>query len=105
MDWEEFKTRLGSIQNPQDNPEYLDKFISAQNSIHLIIGKWTSENFKLILDTVSVLESRGAKRCDDYIITGEMGFANDLEPVLKSLSIHTTDEFMSQEDFIDIEIG
>jgi hypothetical protein len=103
MDWETFKNRLGKIQSPRDNPEYLEKFLFAKNSIHLSVGKWTEENLKLILDTVSTLENRGAKRCEDYIVTCYAKI-DGLSYTVDTISIHTTDIFMSQEDFVGIEM-
>lgn len=103
MDWETFKTRLGKIQSPRDTPEYMEKFISAKNSIHLVIGQWDDKNFQLILDTVSILESRGAIREQDYIVTASWKLV-DNDIALDHIAIHTTDGFMSQEDFIDIEM-
>ncbi len=104
MDWKEFKDKLGNIQAPDEFNGFSQKFLTAQNSIHLSIGKWNSENFKLILDTVSILEERGAKRCLDYIVTAS--WTSDISGVrLEQISIHTTDLYMSPEDFVDIEIG
>jgi hypothetical protein len=105
MDWDEFKNKLGNIQLPTPDNGFAEKFLFSRNSIHLTIGKWASGNLELILDTVSILEKRGAKRERDYIITATWQKIGTNDFGLESISIHTTDSYMSQEDFIDVEMG
>jgi hypothetical protein len=104
MDWEEFKNRLGKIQLPTEENGFIDRFIESQNSIHISVGRLQGKNLDFILDTVSMLEKRGAIREQDYIVTASWTTVGG-EIALDYLSIHTTNSFMSPEDFVDIEIG
>lgn len=103
MDYQEFKERIGKITVPEG--EIKNKLIHGIDSIHFvcIFGKVrdgeyeiyspVSEGALLCLEIIDVLESRGAKRDKDYIV-GINLHEHDL-----CLGVHSTHEFLSDEDF------
>lgn len=104
MDYQEFVSRLGELQIPEG--DVYRRLIRGEDSIHIgiVIGKIIGDEFSIsltslqeefILKTVALLESRGAKRGETYAVCCNLRGDDGVIEV----SIHSTDEFLSEEDF------
>lgn len=103
MDYAEFKVKLGKLTTPDG--ELKTHLIDGLDSIHYVgvMGEIRKDkyhffepvpdNVLLCLELISLLESRGAKRDEDYIV-GVSVYSESIR-----IGIHTTHDFLSDEDF------
>lgn len=106
MDFEKFKERVGSeMDTPTDEQHQL--LVQGEDSIHVTVGigyilrdgsltaRDTIRNGEHFIYALDLIESRGAKRGDDYIIT----VYGKEDSSFLYCSIHTTHAFLCNEDF------
>lgn len=102
MIYKEFREKLGELIIPSG--QIYDELIEGNDSIHCIIiaGIIDGSEYKMndyfddnhiLLKTIDILESRGAIRNRDYIVTGNI-VGNEIR-----LGIHSTHKYLSDEDF------
>jgi phosphorylcholine metabolism protein LicD len=102
MNYQEFRSKIGSFTVPND--DLVKRLVRGQNSFHYILRlgtvinntykiTLTKENMTDFLEKISLLDARGAIRDKDYFIGG------NLFPDVLTIEIHTTNEFISDEDF------
>lgn len=101
MKYKEFKEKLGKFTIPKG--DLAEALICGIDSIHFVArlaeikdGEYnvviSEELMGRFVDTVEMLEKRGAVREADYIVAG------NAYPDHLTVEIHTTDKFFSPED-------
>lgn len=104
MKYEEFKDRLGKMTIPRG--ELVETLIRGTDSMHFVarLANIVDDRYDVVIseelmdrfvDTVEMLEKRGAVRETDYIVAG------NAYPDHLTVEIHTTDRFFSVEDAPD----
>lgn len=105
MTYEEFVKRVGKITKITDlTRDMLSRLIFGEDCIHFVVHlgdieglEYTitisEEMMQKTIEVIETLESRHAVREKDYIVAGSM------RPDELTLQIHTTNDFLSDEDF------
>src|SRR5215216_190641 len=103
MDYEHFKSVIGDDMDVP-TPQQTESLVEGDMSIHLrvcmgyqlITGECVARDIvdggEKILNSMAILEDRGAKRGQDYIITAHVNQG------MVFCTLHTTRLFLSEED-------
>lgn len=103
MNYQEFQLAVGKLSPVQ---------INGQNSIHYVMniikiaGDYNvaipfGKPHEIMLDTILLLEKRGAKRHKDYSIGCRINEKNSCIELVLS----TTTDFMVDEDFVNVRVA
>lgn len=102
MIYNEFRERVGKITIPTGELE--ERLIKGQDSIHFVVhlGKLSGDSYEidvspanidLFVEILDLLDKRHAIREKDYVVCGSF-VGSELR-----LGVHTTRDFLSDEDF------
>lgn len=101
MDYEEFAQRVNAAISIPDRLQ-TDTLIESENTVHFVITFHKDMNvmtagrdMERFLDLVYILEERGAVNKQDFVICAYHNTENKSFVV----ALHTTTEFVSDEDF------